>query len=78
MLTVEFTNRGQDFTEWDIDDGVVVACRPFQEWVWKGTKVHNPDIQEGDILQVTTPDGMVRTLNYPIERVFDIGKMVAA
>ncbi len=69
MQTVYFVDGGQDFLEWDIEDGKVVACRPFQEWLWKGTQVHNADIQPGDILEITTPRGDRTTLNYPVERV---------
>ncbi len=41
MITVIFKDEGQDFLEWDIDKGKVVACRPFQEWLWLGTLVHS-------------------------------------
>ena len=30
MIRVTFEDQGQDFLEWDIEDGVVVDCRPFQ------------------------------------------------
>ena len=30
MLTIIFEDRGQDFREWDIQDGMVVGCRPKQ------------------------------------------------
>lgn len=81
MLTVYFEDHGQDFLEWDIEDGVVVACRPFQGWVWEGTRVipmrcvtdftgqESEDIQPGDILQLLTKKGKLLTLNYPVERV---------
>jgi len=80
MITVYLEDRGQDFLEWDIEDGIVVDCRPFQGWLWNGTKVHNTNIQPCDILEITpakevgthtlspvTPS----TLNYPVERVID-------
>jgi hypothetical protein len=70
MITVFFVDDGQDFLEWDIDKGVVVACRPFQGWVWIGTKVHNKDIKPGDYLDITTPTG-TRThhLIHAVEKV---------
>ncbi len=71
MRTVFLEDHGQDFLEWDIEDGVVVDCRPFQGWLWKGTKVHNTDIKPGDILKITTTDGLERTLNYPVEKVME-------
>ncbi len=69
MKTVYLVDQGQDFLEWDIEDGKVIACRPFQGWVWEGTEVHNIEIQPGDILEITTPRGKRTTLNHPVERV---------
>jgi len=68
MITVYLEDHSQDFLEWDIEDGVVIECRPFQGWLWNGTKVHNTDIQPGDILEITVK-GSRTTLNYPVERV---------
>jgi|ETNvirome_6_1000_1030641.scaffolds.fasta_scaffold00018_45 hypothetical protein len=40
MKTLHIEDHGQDFLEWDIDnDGIVVECRPFQNDIWKGTRV---------------------------------------
>lgn len=69
MLTVTFKDEGQDFLEWDIENGVVVACRPFQEWLWKGTKIHNRKIRPGDRLEISGSDGVRRTINYPVESI---------
>lgn len=69
MLTVSLEDHGQDFLHWDIENGVVVGCRPFQEWLWKGTKVHNNNIQPGDILEITPPNGKRVPLNYPVKSV---------
>lgn len=71
MITVHFEDHGQDFLEWDIEDGVVVACRPFQDWLWNGTKVNNTDIKLGDKLDITFKDGVRRTLNYPVVVIDD-------
>lgn len=71
MLTVHFEDEGQDFLEWDIENGEVVACRPFQDWLWKGTKVHNTEIRPGDILTITPrnwPEDST-TMVHPVERV---------
>lgn len=58
MKRIFFEDDGQDFLEWDInEEGEVVACRPFQGWVWIGVKVHNKDIKPGDHLDITLPDG---------------------
>ena len=73
MLTVHFEDEGQDFLEWDIENGEVVACRPFQDWLWKGTKVHNTEIRPGDKLTITPRNwpGEVFSpkLIHPVERV---------
>jgi len=70
MITVFFVDEGQDFLQWDIDnEGKVVDCRPFQGWVWIGTKVHNKDIKPGDHLDITTPRGTRTTLNHAVEKV---------
>lgn len=71
MITVFLEDRGQDFLEWDIEDGTVVDCRPFQGWLWVGTKVHNTTIRPGDILEITPKNGERTTLNYPVERIVE-------
>lgn len=69
MITVCLEDHGQDFLEWDIEAGIVVGCRPFQEWLWKGTKVHNTNIQPSDVLEITPPASERLTLIYPVESV---------
>jgi len=71
MITVFLEDHGQDFLEWDIEDGVVVGCRPFQGAIWIGTKVHNTHIFPGNILEITPPTGGRTTLRYPVERVVE-------
>ena len=69
MQTVIFEDHGQDFLEWDIEDGVVVDCRPFQSWLWNGTKVHSTDIHPGLLLDITTKHVRRTRLRYPVLRV---------
>jgi len=69
MLRVTFKDEGQDFLEWDIEKSIVIACRPFQEWLWKGTKVHNRIIRPGDLLDITGSDGVRRTMLHPVESI---------
>lgn len=69
MLKVTFKDEGQDFLEWYIENGVVVACRPFQEWLWKGIQVHNRKIRPGDHLEITGKDGVRRTMLHPVESI---------
>ena len=69
MIRVTFEDEQQDFLEWDIKDGVVAACRPFQGWLWNGTKVHNASIKPGDLLDITAPKQERATLNYRVIKV---------
>ena len=69
IITVFLEDQGQDFLEWDIKDGVVVACRPYQGWLWEGTKVQNTEIHPGDYLEIQNKNGDQLTLNYPVERI---------
>lgn len=71
MITVVFEDQGQDFLEWDIKDGTVVDCRPFQEWLWNGTKVHNTKILPGVILDITPREGGRMRLIHPVEKVVE-------
>jgi len=71
MQTIYLEDCGQDFLEWDIEDGIVVGCRPFQGWLWNGTEVHNTNIKPGDTLDITTKSGDRTALNYLVERVVE-------
>lgn len=70
MPTIVFVDQGQDFLEWDLNsEGEVIACRPFQSWVWVGGKVENKDIKRGDLLTYTSKDGARHQLIHPVEKV---------
>ena len=64
--TIVFEDHGQDFLEWDVIDGVVVDCRPFQGFVWKGTKVDRTKAAEGQLLPIITKRGERRVVMYPV------------
>ena len=64
--TIVFEDHGQDFLEWDVRNGVVVACRPFQEWAWKGTRVDMTKAAEGRLLPIITPRGTSMVIRYPV------------
>lgn len=68
MKTLKIEDHGQDFLEWDIDDnGVVIACRPFQGFVWCGMIVLNhATIKTGDHAQLLDQQNEERELRYPI------------
>jgi hypothetical protein len=70
MSTIVFVDEGQDFLEWDINDkGIITACRPFQGWVWVGTKVKNKEIKPGDKLDIITKNREFQ-LRHPVDKVF--------
>lgn len=72
MKTIHFEDHGQDFLEWDIDaDGNVLACRPFQGSLWCRCLVLNPDLANGDYVQIRNPWGETSNINYPAVRVID-------
>ena len=66
--TIEFKDRGQDFTHWDIDKtGRVIACRPFQSWVWTNSRVVNRCLRETYLIGVVAVEtSELRWINYPI------------
>lgn len=72
VRTIHFADHGQDFLEWDLNaEGLVVACRPFQEWAWKGYKVYEPEkLQPGHPVRCK-PAGREGSsvIRYPVEKV---------
>ena len=63
---IVFEDHGQDFLEWDIIDGVVADCRPFQRGVWKGTRVDMTKAAEGQLLPIITQRGGSGVIPYPV------------
>ena len=63
--TIVFEDHGQDFLEWEITDGVVTDCRPFQSGVWKGTHVDMTKAAEGQRLPIITASG-TKLILYPV------------
>ena len=64
-ITVHFEDCGQDFLEFDIKEGLVIAARPFQNDIWAGKVVLNEDLAIGSFISLQTDWG-VRPLLYPI------------
>ena len=68
--TVTFKDHGQDFLEWDIENGVVVGCRPFQGSVWGGRRVMNLEpIKVGDAIAILTKHSGIIFINYLVRKV---------
>lgn len=75
MATVQkitLADRGQDFTEWFVRDGIVIDCQPHQGKVWVGTRLEYPagPLKEGSVVHMRAPvSGKLTNLNYPVESV---------
>lgn len=85
MATVQkitLVDRGQDFTEWYVRDGIVIDCQPFQGWMWVGTKLvlqESKPLRPGQIISCHSPvDGKVRNLNYPVKAIETLEPEAAA
>lgn len=61
MKTVKFEDKGQDFLEWIIKDGIIIDCQPFQFDFWVGKKVKI----DNDIASIER-QGEWRTINYKV------------
>lgn len=71
MLTkIHFQDKGQDFTEWTVnDEGVVVDCQPFQASVWVGLKIYNWPCKVGQKPYFRVPGHGKQKLNYKITKI---------
>lgn len=71
IRTLVFEDKGQDFLEWDLDrTGRVIACRPFQESVWKNTViVRNARKGRRPVIVTRHFPGQLKRLNYRIVQV---------
>lgn len=79
MATVQkitLADRGQDFTEWYVREGIVIDCQPHQGKVWVGTRLEYPEgpLKEGSVVHIRAPGtGKLTFLNYPVESVELLG-----
>lgn len=72
-ITLE--DRGQDFTEWYIRDGIVIDCQPHQGKVWVGTHVQYPEGQlaVGSLIHIRPQaSAKATTLNYRIKSIQEL------
>jgi hypothetical protein len=67
MLTLELEDQGQDFLRWDVLNGVVVGCSPFQGSLWNGTKVLSAKV--GYSPEIVTRHGERTFLRYPVTKI---------
>lgn len=78
---ITLADRGQDFTEWYIREGIVIDCQPSQGKVWVGTRLEYPEgpLKEGSVVHMRAPaTGKLTFLNYPVESVEQLGDEEAA
>lgn len=72
ILDIEFEDKGQDFTDWQIvaETGQVVNCTPFQYTTWAKCRVIDArKLEPGKRPVIEFPDGERLTLNYAIVRI---------
>ena len=73
VITVTFEDHGQDFLEWDICNGVVVDCRPFQVSVWVNCRLVEPmwaqNIGHRPLILTNTEGLGPMRINYPAAAV---------
>lgn len=74
LLTVHFMDYGQDFLEFDISCGRIVASRPKADGAWRHFQVVTPmdQIKPGirlDLRSGTLAQAPVLTIKHPIIRV---------
>lgn len=67
-ITVHLKDHGQDFLEFDIKGGKIIAARPFQHDIWSGREVLSETIAVGDYIVLRDDFGQ-RTLLYPVVEV---------
>lgn len=72
---ITFKDGGQDFTEWHVENNVVVACYPFQSEAWIGCRVINDyELAVGGrvIIQTKPPQPQQVAVRHPIKglRIF--------
>lgn len=60
-------DRGQDFIEWYVREGVVIDVQPFGAQVFIGSKVLTPITAVGQSINFVSRQGREGTLNYPVE-----------
>mgnify|MGYP006323705931 CR=1 FL=1 len=72
MLTL--VDRGQDFSEWYVREGVVIDVQPFGAQVFLGSKVLTPITAVGQSINYVSRQGNEGTLNYPVEAIEIMGE----
>jgi hypothetical protein len=67
---ISLEDRGQDFTEWYVRDGIVIDCQPFQGRTWVGTQIVEGQLLEpGSKMSIIAPNAGHRVLDYAIKAV---------
>lgn len=79
-ITVQFEDQGQDFLEWDIQDGVVVGCRPFQASVWCGVEIFGTPYLGGRVSfkRTNESDDQRRFIKYSLVSILPLKVQVSA
>lgn len=73
-MTVILQDQGQDFLEFDIQLGRIIATRPAQGWVWNGRIVADDHIAIGDCIRIAFSEG-IRSLLYPVTEIRPLARV---
>lgn len=68
---ITFEDRGQDFLQWFIREGIVIDCQPSQGRVWIGRRLNYAagPLQVGDLVRLQIGVDGVLIVDYPIEAI---------
>lgn len=70
MRYVKLEDRGQDFTEFVVDENnMILDARPFQGWVWAGFEIIQRHIRPGMKLKLRKRGRAPMILKYSVTSV---------
>lgn len=65
-IVVKLEDQGQDFTEFVLEDQMIVEAWPFQTGVWAGYRVRPKTLRPGTRLKLSKPGKADLPLRYPV------------
>lgn len=74
-MKIYFEDKGQDFLEWTLDKkGFVTKCEPFQDRIWKGTKVILVSVKIGMRPQIVLEKDINFPTNSPEKKYLEVAR----
>lgn len=72
-MKIYFEDQMQDFLEWELDEkGFVIDSKPFQNWVWKGTKVILVSVRLGMRPMIVTKSDITFPIDSPEKKFLEV------